>query len=132
MLDDTGLHPLLHHHPDAVNDPPTAALFADYALLPTGWARDVLLEWDAQGNLTCVQAGTTAPRGVAHSAGPLIPGLPNLHSHAFQRALAGLTEHRGQVDDSFWSWRELMYRFAARIRPEQLEAIATGLYAEML
>lgn len=61
-----------------------------------------------------------------------IPGLPNLHSHAFQRAMAGLTERRGPGDDSFWTWREWMYRFAARITPEQLRDIATQLYVEML
>jgi formimidoylglutamate deiminase len=58
--------------------------------------------------------------------------MPNLHSHAFQRAFGGLTEYRGTAQDSFWSWRSLMYRFAAAITPEQLEAIATGLYVEML
>jgi formimidoylglutamate deiminase len=58
--------------------------------------------------------------------------MPNLHSHAFQRAFGGLTEYRGATQDSFWSWRSLMYRFAAAITPEQLEAIATGLYVEML
>jgi formimidoylglutamate deiminase len=58
--------------------------------------------------------------------------MPNLHSHAFQRAMGGLTEYRGAAQDSFWSWRSLMYRFAAAITPEQLEAIATGLYVEML
>jgi formimidoylglutamate deiminase len=58
--------------------------------------------------------------------------MPNLHSHAFQRAMGGLTEYRGAAQDSFWNWRSLMYRFAAAISPEQLEAIATGLYVEML
>ena len=58
--------------------------------------------------------------------------MPNLHSHAFQRALAGLTEYRSHAQDSFWSWRTLMYRFAAQLSPAQLEAIATGLYVEML
>ncbi len=109
------------------------AIFAADALLPAGWRRDVLLRWDEQGRLTQVQAGAPAPRaGTAIATGPLIPGMPNLHSHAFQRALAGLTEYRGEAQDSFWSWRTLMYRFAARLAPEQLEAIAFGLYAEML
>lgn len=58
--------------------------------------------------------------------------MPNLHSHAFQRAFGGLTEYRGAAQDSFWSWRSLMYRFAAAITPDQLEAIATGLYVEMM
>ncbi|RYF56279.1 MAG: formimidoylglutamate deiminase, partial [Comamonadaceae bacterium] len=111
------------------------ALFAADALLPTGWARDVLLRWDAAGTLQSVQAGAQAG-SAPHAPGPLIPGLPNLHSHAFQRAFAGLTEYRapqpGGGQDSFWSWRSLMYRFAARITPESLEAIATWLYVEML
>lgn len=111
----------------------TNSLFAPIALLPSGWAQNVLLTWNEQGQLTQVQAGTTTPpAGTASAAGPLIPGMPNLHSHAFQRALAGLTEYRGQAQDSFWSWRTLMYRFAARLQPEQLEAIALGLYVEML
>jgi cytosine/adenosine deaminase-related metal-dependent hydrolase len=58
--------------------------------------------------------------------------MPNLHSHAFQRAFGGLTEFRGQAQDSFWSWRKLMYGFANRMTPEALEAIATWLYLEML
>ena len=110
-------------------------LFAEHALLPTGWAQNVWLAWDAQGQWTQVQAGTTPPPGVARAAGPVLPGLPNLHSHAFQRAFAGLTEYRsaqaGQ-SDSFWSWRTLMYRFAGHLTPERLEAIATWLYLEML
>lgn len=109
----------------------THALFAPDALLPTGWARNVLLRWDEAGRLTQVLAGSEA--GAAHQAtGPVIPGMPNLHSHAFQRAFGGLTEFRGQAQDSFWSWRQLMYGFANRMTPEALEAIATWLYLEML
>ncbi|MBU1358145.1 MAG: formimidoylglutamate deiminase [Gammaproteobacteria bacterium] len=107
-------------------------LFAADALLPEGWARDVLLEWDAEGQLTRTAPASTPPTDVPHAAGPVIPGMPNLHSHAFQRAFGGLTEFRGAAQDSFWSWRSLMYRFAARIGPEQVEAIATWLYVEML
>ena len=61
-----------------------------------------------------------------------VAGMPNLHSHAFQRAMAGLTERQSNPSDSFWTWRELMYRFASRITPEQLHAIAAQLYIEML
>ena len=61
-----------------------------------------------------------------------LPGLPNLHSHAFQRAMAGLAERQSDPQDSFWTWRELMYRFAGRVDPESQYAIATQLYAEML
>jgi formimidoylglutamate deiminase len=64
--------------------------------------------------------------------GPRLPGLPNLHSHAFQRAFAGLTEHGAPAGDNFWSWRTRMYRFAAGLTPERLRAIATWLYVEML
>ena len=110
----------------------TQTLFAEHALLPTGWARDVLLQWNAAGQLSAVTPGSSAPSGTPRAAGPVLPGLPNLHSHAFQRAMGGLTEYRGAAQDSFWSWRELMYRFAGAITPEQLTAIATGLYVEML
>jgi formimidoylglutamate deiminase len=61
-----------------------------------------------------------------------VPGLPNLHSHAFQRAMAGLTERRGSEADSFWTWREQMYRFVERLTPDDLEAIAAHAYMEML
>ncbi|RYF76883.1 MAG: formimidoylglutamate deiminase [Comamonadaceae bacterium] len=116
----------------------TGRLFADHALLPDGWARDVLIDWDSTGRIVHVQPGAcavhAAPGGpIGRVAGPLLPGMPNLHSHAFQRGMAGLTEYRGgSANDSFWSWRSLMYRFAARLDPESLEAIAFGLYVEML
>lgn len=119
--------------------PPTpsssSALFAAHALLPFGWARDVQLVWDERGVLTEVRAGTQPAPASRHATGPLVPGMPNLHSHAFQRAFAGLTEFRAAAasgDDSFWTWRDLMYRFALAVSPEQLEAIATQLYIEML
>jgi formimidoylglutamate deiminase len=109
------------------------ALFARHALLPEGWRRDVLLEWDIHGDLTRVAAGAQAPLKVAR-ADYVLPGMVNLHSHAFQRALGGLTERAGDdgEKDSFWTWRDLMYRFAARITPEQIEAIAAQLFAECL
>lgn len=108
------------------------SLFAEHALLPTGWARDVLLLWNAQGQLTHVSAQAACPAGVTRASGPVLPGMPNLHSHAFQRAFGGLTEFRGAEQDSFWSWRHLMYKFAATLTPDQLQAIATSLYVEML
>lgn len=112
-------------------------LFAEHAYLPGGWRRDVLLEWDVDGNLTTVEPDTLdVPASVARAAGPIMPGMPNLHSHAFQRAMAGLTEYRGSsatgATDNFWSWRDLMYRFAARISPEGLASVAQWLYIEML
>jgi formimidoylglutamate deiminase len=107
------------------------ALFARHALLPDGWQRDVLLEWDAHGDLTRVQPQAAPPLGVPR-ADHVLPGMVNLHSHAFQRALGGLTEHAGEGPDSFWTWRDLMYRFAARITPDQIEAIAAQLFSECL
>nr|WP_315431451.1 formimidoylglutamate deiminase [uncultured Albidiferax sp.] len=109
----------------------TNQIFAKDALLPTGWETNVLLQWNSLGELTTVTPNTE-PNDTPTAAGPLTPGLPNLHSHAFQRAMAGLTEFRGAAQDSFWSWRTLMYQFAARLSPEQVEAIATWLYIEML
>jgi formimidoylglutamate deiminase len=69
---------------------------------------------------------------VERANGPVLAGMPNLHSHAFQRAMAGLTEYRASDVDSFWSWRDLMYRFAAKISPDGIGAIAHWLYVEML
>ena len=114
---------------------PHHALFAAHALLPDGWANNVLLAWNEAGNLTDVRSvDPAAAMHVAPAAGPLVAGLPNLHSHAFQRAFAGLSEYRsaGSDNDSFWTWRDLMYRFALALSPEQLEDIATHLYIEML
>jgi formimidoylglutamate deiminase len=106
-------------------------LYARHALLPDGWRGDVLLEWDAQGDLTSVRVGAEAPPDAEH-ADYVLPGMVNLHSHAFQRAMAGLAEQAGDTPDSFWTWRELMYRFAGRITPEQIEAVASQLYVECL
>jgi formimidoylglutamate deiminase len=107
------------------------ALFARHALLAEGWHRDVLLEWDVRGDLTKVVPEAAPPLGVAR-VDYVLPGMINLHSHAFQRAIGGLTERAGDGQDSFWTWRELMYRVANRITPEQMEAVAAQLYAECL
>jgi formimidoylglutamate deiminase len=109
-----------------------SSLFATDALLPAGWARDVLLQWNEGGTLRHVETGATPAADTPRAAGVLLPGLPNLHSHAFQRAFAGLTEYRGAAQDSFWTWRDRMYRFALLLSPDELEAIATRLYVEML
>jgi formimidoylglutamate deiminase len=108
------------------------ALFAEHALLPDGWARNVRLAWDSAGVLTEVTAASSPQGQLTRAAGPVLPGMPNLHSHAFQRAMAGLTEYRMPGENDFWSWRTLMYRFALQLRPEELEAIAVQLYVEML
>lgn len=104
---------------------------APSVLLPTGWAQDVLIEVDGKG--TIIEVTTDAAGTDAESLnGPVIPGMANLHSHAFQRAMAGLTQKAGPQSDSFWSWRELMYVFLERLNPDDIEAIAAELYVEML
>jgi formimidoylglutamate deiminase len=93
-----------------------------------GWRKDATLGVDARGAFAAAVAGDhVQPLGEW-----VLPGMPNLHSHAFQRAMAGLAERRSRIDDSFWSWREVMYGFAAAIDPESLQAIAAQLYVEML
>ncbi|EHJ91195.1 formimidoylglutamate deiminase [Vreelandella boliviensis] len=105
--------------------------FADHALLPSGWASQVLLEIDATGTLTKVLPDS-APDNAQLLAGPVLPGMPNLHSHAFQRAMAGLAEIGSTQQDSFWSWRESMYGLVDRLTPDQVGVIAQALYIEML
>ena len=109
----------------------SGSLFARHALLPGGWHDDVRLEWNAHGDLSAVSAGSARQAG-EQEAGLVLPGMINLHSHAFQRALGGLTETAGEGPDSFWTWRDLMYRFARHITPEHIEAIAAQLFSECL
>jgi len=105
-------------------------LWFESALLPAGWTRDVRLT-ATDGRIERVVSGV-APQGADERHGIALPGLANLHSHAFQRGLAGLTERRGAEGDSFWTWRELMYRFLERVGPEELEGLAALAFAEML
>lgn len=108
-----------------------SVFFAERALLPTGWATHVRIEVGADGFLTRIQVNADA-QGAQRLNGPVLPGMPNLHSHAFQRAMAGLAEVAGNPNDSFWTWRDLMYRLVGKISPEQLGVIARQLYIEML
>lgn len=105
--------------------------YAENALLPSGWARNVRIGIDARGDIASVRPDASA-EGAARLAGPVLPGMASLHSHAFQRAMAGMAEMRGASDDDFWSWRELMYKFVARLTPKQAAAIARFVYIEML
>jgi len=107
-------------------------LIADRALLPEGWRNNVLLEWDDKGILTRVSPDAAEIALAPRAVGPVLPGIANLHSHAFQRAMAGLTEYRSDLNDNFWSWRTLMYKFAGKLSPVDLKAIAVQLYIEML
>ncbi|MBM3584705.1 MAG: formimidoylglutamate deiminase [Alphaproteobacteria bacterium] len=108
------------------------ALYGEAVLLPDGWTEGARIDIDGDGNIAAITVGG-ASDGAERARGPIVPGLPNLHSHAFQRAMAGLTERRGAAGrDSFWTWREVMYGFVARLNPATLQAIATQLYVEML
>ncbi len=107
------------------------------AYLPQGWARDALITV-SEGMITAIE--TNAPP-VPQSAcaeqiepldGIVVPGMPNAHSHAFQRAMAGNAEYRTSARDSFWTWRRAMYALASRIGPEELQIVATQLFVEML
>jgi formimidoylglutamate deiminase len=106
---------------------------ANLAWVNGAWASNVLLESDAQGYWMRIEPNSLAAQSAgALSLGCVLPGLVNAHSHAFQRAIAGLTECSEQSGDDFWSWRDRMYRVALRIGPDHLESIATWLYGEML
>ncbi len=109
---------------------PELSFHATQALLPQGWAQDVRIDSRA-GRITAITPGM-AWDGQAQRLGCVVAGLGNLHSHAFQRAMAGLTEVGGRSGDSFWSWRELMYRFLDRLDPDTFQAIAAQAYMEML
>ncbi len=111
------------------------SFFADSVWMASGWCDLVRIDID-QGRVSATAAGQ--PRGEAQSLGRyVLPGMPNLHSHAFQRAMAGLTERRqsdapSRGEDNFWTWRETIYAFAGRIGPDDLHAIAAQVYVEML
>lgn len=106
-------------------------LFAAQAQLDYGWARDVLFRFEEDGTIQSATPDSSA-HGAPIAAGPVLPGMVDVHSHAFQRALAGRTERAAAGEDSFWTWREAMYRFVLRLNPDQVEAIASQLYVELL
>ena len=108
----------------------TQQYWCERALLPGGWAHRVLITVD-NGWIVDVDVGTEPSRDSWH-LGTALPGMPNTHSHAFQRAMAGLAEYRVRERDSFWTWRETMYRFANRITPDDQRHIAAQLYVDML
>lgn len=107
-----------------------SGLWFEQALLPDGWKARVRIGI-AEGRIASVEAGADRQDGDEPHAIALA-GIPNLHSHAFQRGMAGLAEVRGPAGDSFWTWREVMYRFVERLDPDTFEAIATMAFAEML
>ncbi|MCR0982191.1 formimidoylglutamate deiminase [Roseomonas populi] len=108
----------------------TRRLLLETALLPSGWASDVVLDIDS-GWIRAVRPAAVAEE-CERVPGIALPGLPNLHSHTFQRAMAGLAETRGPGEDSFWTWRQVMYGFLARLGPEEVQAVAAQAMVEML
>jgi len=109
---------------------PVTSLHAATALLADGWKQNVRLTV-ANGRITVIEPDSS-PQSEDDAHKVLVPAMPNLHSHAFQRAMAGLAEVRGPANDSFWSWRTVMYRFALSMTPDHVEAVAALLYMEML
>lgn len=109
---------------------PCPGLFFDEALLPTGWARNVRVTV-REGRVETLESDAAMEAGDERHACAL-PGMPNLHSHAFQRGMAGLAEWRGESADSFWTWRETMYRFVRALGPQDLHAITAMACVEML
>jgi formimidoylglutamate deiminase len=109
-----------------------ALFWAPRAWISGAWAERVLLRVGADGCWSEITVGVAAPEGAMVLPGPVLPGLVNAHSHAFQRAFAGLSERRESEHDDFWSWRDHMYRVALAISPDQLRAVAAQLYRELL
>ncbi len=108
------------------------ALFGRKALTAEGWQEDVLVTLNASGSIDAVTPGAVAPAGI-QQFDLLLPGINNVHSHVFQRAMVGLTETTsGEGKDNFWSWREVMYAFTRSLTPESIEATARALYIDLL
>lgn len=106
------------------------SVWAKTALLPTGWESEVRIDVGDDGRIARVESGAER---AGTTADMLLPAPVNVHSHAFQRAMAGLTERRGpNPNDSFWTWRQLMFRFLDRLTPEHIEAITAFVQMEML
>jgi formimidoylglutamate deiminase len=104
---------------------------AEFALIDGAVLPNVAIAVDAAGRIAAVTPGFFAP-GAEVIRGMVVPGVSNVHSHAFQRAMAGLAERAGPEGEGFWGWRDIMYRFLAVLTPEDVEAIAAQLYVECL
>jgi formimidoylglutamate deiminase len=115
--------------PDAIVGGSTSYL-ADAALIGGEVVERVRIEIGPDGRIAALHPNATA--AAERLPGLVVPGIPNLHCHAFQRAMAGLAERAGPEGDSFWRWREVMYRFLALLAPEDVQAIAAQLYVECL
>tara|TARA_R110000787_G_scaffold73456_2_gene163651 strand:+ start:78820 stop:80187 length:1368 start_codon:yes stop_codon:yes gene_type:complete len=106
-------------------------LHFEQILLATGWDKDITLKIDPSGYIQSIERTKSHEMGETIT-GAAIPGMPNLHSHAFQRAMAGLAEKRSSPTDSFWSWRKVMYGFLDMLEPEDVTAITAQLYMELM
>lgn len=109
----------------------TQRIYCQRALLPGGWESDIVLELNPAGHIQAISAGSPGAAG-QEELGWVIAGMPNLHSHGFQRLMAGLTGPVEKSANNFWAWRETMYRIANRISPRQLEDCMSWVFAEML
>jgi cytosine/adenosine deaminase-related metal-dependent hydrolase len=108
----------------------TLKIFAKQVLTSSGWQQDISLTVDDTGRISDISKSTG---GAEKTVGILLPALSNLHSHSFQRAMAGLAEQRGATSlDDFWTWRKVMYRFLEILSPDDIEAIAALVQMEML
>jgi len=107
----------------------TQKISARHALTSNGWVPDVAIEYSDKGVITAIsQDGYDA----AEAVGTLLPGMSNVHTHSFQRAMAGLAESRGPNGaDDFWTWRKVMYRFLEILAPDHIEAIAAQVQLDM-
>jgi formimidoylglutamate deiminase len=106
-------------------------IYFSQGLVGGDWLMDICLTLDRDGTIAELESGVAPPDDVPVH-GPVLPAMPNLHSHAFQRAFAGLAEYREAGTSDFWSWRSAMYHFARHMTPEAVETIASALYIEML
>jgi formimidoylglutamate deiminase len=111
--------------------PPETVYAAPSALVQGRFIEDALIAVDDGGDIVSVTQGAASASAI-RLKGAVVPGMPNLHSHAFQRAMAGLAERASPAGENFWSWRDVMYRFLGRLSPQDVEAIASQLYVELL
>ncbi len=109
----------------------SSGIYADSALTPDGWFRDMSIYFDTDGSIKSVRPGYADP-DLPVAAGPVIPGMVNIHSHAFQRGMVGRTQVFSDPDDDFWSWRKAMYDFVIRLNPDTYRVQAEALYREMV
>lgn len=124
-------------NPANSNSAAAASIWAKQALLPAGWAQNVRVSFDAEGRIVSVEKELADSVANDFLTGILLPSPVNVHSHSFQRAMAGLTEFRSRGDgaggaDSFWTWRQLMYQFLDKMTPDHIEAVAAFVQMEML